>query len=81
MASLVNGPSRRPEWRHAVTHVEPPGRPPWQRSGLYDIDVGHPDRAVEDRIDHVGFEYLDQLIDMTSGRYFGEHVLEVPDDA
>lgn len=44
---------------------------------LYDIDVGHPDRAVEDRIDHVGSEYLDQLLDMTYGSYFGEHVLEV----
>ena len=45
---------------------------------LYDIDAGHPDRAVEDRIDHVGSEYLDQLLDITYGSYFGTHVLEVP---
>lgn len=42
---------------------------------LYDIETGHPDRAVEDRIDHVGSEYLDQLLDITYGQYFGEHVL------
>lgn len=45
---------------------------------LYDIDTGHPDRVVEDRIDHVGSEYLDQLLDITYGRYFGTHVLEAP---
>lgn len=48
---------------------------------LYDVDGGHSDRAVEDRIDHVGSEYLDYLLDMTYGSYFGEHVLEVPEDA
>lgn len=48
---------------------------------LYDVGTGNPDRAVEDRIDHVGSEYLDQLLDITYGRYFGEHVLEVPEDA
>lgn len=42
---------------------------------LYDIETGHPDRAVEDRIDHVGSEYLDQLLDITYGEFFGEHVL------
>ena len=42
---------------------------------LYDIETSHPDRAVEDRIDHVGSEYLDQLLDITYGQYFGEHVL------
>lgn len=46
---------------------------------IYDNDTGHPDRAVEDRIDHVGSEYLDQLLDITYGQYFGEHVLEVLD--
>lgn len=44
---------------------------------LYDIEHGHPDRTVEDRVDHVGAEYLDQLLDITYGEYFGEHVLEV----
>jgi len=42
---------------------------------LYDIETGHLDRAVEDRIDHVGSEYLDQLLDITYGEFFGEHVL------
>lgn len=42
---------------------------------LYNIDVGDPDRAVEDRIDHVGSEYLDQLLDITYGEYFGAHIL------
>lgn len=42
---------------------------------LYDIETGHPDRAVEDRIDHVGSQYLDQLLDITYGEFFGEHVL------
>jgi len=46
-----------------------------QRDVLYDIETGHPDRAVEDRIDHVGSEYLDQLLDITYGEFFGEHVL------
>jgi hypothetical protein len=45
---------------------------------LYDVDAGHTDRAVEDRIDHVGSEYLDQLLDITYGSYVGTHVLEVP---
>ena len=45
---------------------------------LYDIEAGHPDRAVEDRIDHVGSEYLDQLLDITYGEYVGTHVLESP---
>lgn len=45
---------------------------------VYDIETGHPDRAVEDRIDHVASEYLDQLLGITFGQYFGEHVLERP---
>lgn len=43
---------------------------------LYDIETGHPDRAVEDRIDVVGSGYLDQLLDLTGGAYFGLHTLE-----
>lgn len=43
---------------------------------LYDIETGQADRAVEDRIDHVGSEYLDQLLDITYGTYFGTSVLE-----
>lgn len=48
---------------------------------LYDIAAGHPDRFVEDRIDHVGAEYLDQLLDITYGQYFRTHVLEVRKNA
>ncbi len=47
-------------------------------NALYGIDTGHPDPAVEDRVDHVGSEYLDRLLDITYGTYFGNHVLEVP---
>ena len=48
---------------------------------LYDIDTGHPDRAVEDGIDRVGHEYLDQLLDITYGTYFGTNMLEAPSSA
>lgn len=44
---------------------------------LYDIDSGHPDCVVEDRMDLVGSEYLDQLLDITYGQYFGTHILEL----
>jgi hypothetical protein len=43
---------------------------------LYDVDGTPGDRAVEDRIDLVGSEYLDQLLDVTYGAYFGPNVLE-----
>lgn len=38
---------------------------------LYDIDAGHDDPEVENRIDEVGFEYLDLLLDLTGDDYLG----------
>ena len=38
---------------------------------LFDIDVGHPDRAVEDTVDLVDIEYLDVLIDLAGDEYMG----------
>jgi hypothetical protein len=39
---------------------------------LFDINIGHESRAVEDQVDAVGSEYLDQLVDLTGDEYFGE---------
>jgi hypothetical protein len=38
---------------------------------LYDIDLGHDDPQVEHRIDEVGVEYLDLLLDLTGDDYLG----------
>ena len=38
---------------------------------LFDIDTGHPDRAVEDAVDLVDIEYLDVLIDITGDQFMG----------
>lgn len=38
---------------------------------LFDVDRGHPTRAVEDAVDRVDIEYLDVLIDLTGDRYIG----------
>ena len=38
---------------------------------LYDIAVGHDDPEVENRIDEVGFEYLDLMLDLTGDAYHG----------
>ena len=38
---------------------------------LYDIESGHDDPDVENRIDEVGFEYLDLLLDLTGNDYLG----------
>ena len=38
---------------------------------LFDVDRGHPTRAVEDAVDRVDIEYLDVLIDLTGDRYMG----------
>lgn len=38
---------------------------------LFDVDSGHPTRAVEDAVDRVDIEYLDVLIDLTGDRYMG----------
>jgi hypothetical protein len=38
---------------------------------LFDIETGHPGRAVEDVVDLVDIEYLDVLIDITGDQYIG----------
>ena len=38
---------------------------------LYDIGIGHDDSEVENRIDEVGCEYLDLLLDLTGDAYLG----------
>jgi len=34
---------------------------------VFDVDVGHSDREVEDAVDFVDTEYLDVLIDLAPG--------------
>lgn len=43
---------------------------------LFDADVGHPDGEVEDAVDFVDTEYLDVLIDLAPGDYFGSVVID-----
>jgi hypothetical protein len=43
---------------------------------LFDVDTGHPDRAVEDAVDRVDIEYLDVLIDLTGDAYMGRVVID-----
>lgn len=38
---------------------------------LFDVDAGHPNRAVEDAVDKVDIEYLDVLIDITGDQQMG----------
>ena len=38
---------------------------------LFDVEVGHVDRAVEDAVDRVNTEYLDTLIDLTGDEFMG----------
>ena len=45
---------------------------------LYDIGVGHDDPDVENRIDEVGFEYLDLLLDLTGDAYLGRKTVTRP---
>ncbi len=45
---------------------------------LYDIGVGHDDSEVETRIDEVGFEYLDLLLDLTGDDYLGRKTVSWP---
>lgn len=41
-----------------------------------DVEEGDPDSGVEDAIDRAGAEYLDQLLDISYGEFFGTNVLE-----
>ena len=43
---------------------------------VFDADVGHPDREVEDAVDFVDTEYLDVLIDLAPGDYFGSVAID-----
>ena len=43
---------------------------------LFDVETGHPNRAVEDAVDLVDIEYLDVLIVLTSGEYMGHVVID-----
>lgn len=45
---------------------------------LYDIGVGHHDPEVETRIDEVGFEYLDLLLDLTGDDYLARKTVSRP---
>jgi hypothetical protein len=38
---------------------------------LFDVEVGHVDRGVEDAVDRVNIEYLDTLIDLTGDEHMG----------
>jgi hypothetical protein len=38
---------------------------------LFDVEVGHVDRGVEDAVDRVNTEYLDTLVDLTGDEYMG----------
>lgn len=42
---------------------------------LYDIGVGNDDAQVENRIDEVGFEYLDLLLDLTGDANLGRKTI------
>lgn len=45
---------------------------------IYDIGIGHDDPAVENRIDEVGFDHLDLLLDLTGDAYLGRKTIERP---
>ena len=45
---------------------------------LYDVGIGHDDPEVETRINEVGFEYLDLLLDLTGDDYLGRTTVSVP---
>lgn len=44
---------------------------------LFDVAVGHDNRAVEDMIDEVGTEYLDLLLDITGDDYMGPQSIDL----
>lgn len=45
---------------------------------LYDVEMGNDDPEVETRIDDVGFEYLDLLLDLTGDDYLGRKAVALP---
>lgn len=46
---------------------------------LFDIEVGHDSRTVEDMIDEVGSEYLDLVLDLTGDDYMGARTIDYLD--
>jgi hypothetical protein len=46
---------------------------------LYDISAGHADPEVENRIDEVGVEHLDVLLDLTGDDYLGRKTIRARD--
>lgn len=46
---------------------------------LYDVELGHADRQVEDVIDEVNSEYLDFLLDLTGDTYMGHTTIDFSD--
>lgn len=46
---------------------------------LYDVQLGHADRRVEDVIDEVNSEYLDFLLDLTGDTYMGRTTIDSSD--
>jgi hypothetical protein len=48
---------------------------------IYDIETGHDDPEVEARIDEVGFEHLDLLLDLTGDDYLGRKTVALPASA
>lgn len=45
-------------------------------AALFDVQAGHPDRAVEDAVDTVNVEYLDVLIDLTGDDHTGRVTID-----
>lgn len=46
---------------------------------LFDVEVGHDTRLVEDTIDEVGSEYLDLVLDLTGDDYMGSGTIDALD--
>lgn len=46
---------------------------------LYDVELGHANRQVEDVIDEVNSEYLDFLLDLTGDTYMGRTTIDFSD--
>lgn len=46
---------------------------------LFDIEVGHDSRLVEDVIDEVGSEYLDLVLELTGDDYMGARTVDALD--
>lgn len=46
---------------------------------LFDIEVGHDSRLVEDTVDEVGSEYLDLVLELTGDDYMGTRTIDALD--